>query len=814
MYLENSEQHNISGAGELSAEAMFAEQCQASKLTETVDLSSASKGSAELGITVFVEYTEQSNSREMDSGHCSVAGEEAEPFTYCNGHTELLEQYLAIGGLFESDHFADNCETAKLSQPCEQCAQLCECFKPYESSELCANHSLASRCNYYGHCVEQLFQQCESLGQQCDPDELLMSCDCCNQSDSIAEDHVKDTSDEQYEYFYLDPDTSAQDSDPCESTVSTFDLSNLVDSPDCQIQAESESTKDYNDLGSCAPEHRETGAYDEESCRLPEGVCSLFPSCDTPVHMYFDDVQHVCTVNGCYEECEGPEEQQAITLDMRDQDECDISESSQGSEEECLSDCSSLETKSFTTCPDGILPSDRCSDSSGKCDKVVQEDLSDEQTQWESFEEDEQPEQTKTDSNKEEKKTPSSDIVIEDYFDFFDRADYCRHQFSHKRHYISCFDGGDIDDCLHVEEALQRSGDEIEFEEISGGEADPCLDAPEEARDFTSGEHVDESKKNPEDWSNDLESSLADNVEDAPNYEYADSASEEDSCEDCDEDKAEVGPFSGKVDSMCAPCADDISVEGDAYEDDANSPESSTVDDVWACSKDREDKTFTACSEMEPYFLLQGNESDVEEYYACEIQSIQSSSEQALNEIIIEGQWHHQIIPGHVFGSEDAAFSLKDFETEVFCPDEQTTITEITGLAEVFANCFVVEKTINEDTGLSEQDDELRDISGDIRHQGVIHSVRKATHTEDSWVSEHSEDADEEMSDSESSESCECEYCIPPTHQVLEECGYEWLLTVCRCFCTWTKTGIVVLVISHRSRRLFLVSVTLTSSSL
>ncbi|XP_040924631.1 uncharacterized protein ctdsp1 isoform X1 [Betta splendens] len=850
MYLENSEQHNLSGAGALSAEAMLAEQCQVPKLTEPADFSSALKGSAGLGMSVLVEYTEHAGSRDVDL--CPCSRDETEAFTYCNGHAEMFVQYPASGGGFECDHIGDNCETAELSQACGECARLCECFK---SSELCATDSLTSRGNYCGHCVEhlQLFQPCEPLGRQCEsfdlePDEALMNCggfNQCEMSDFIAgnTDDGEELSDERDECFDSDPDISAQDSEPCDSTVSTPDLPDPVDTPDCsadhtQDQTDSESTNgDCDDLKNCPPELRD----DDD---LTDDVSS----CTTNAHVYFDEGELDCTGNECYEDKENQ--------DSEAEQEYELTEP-QGSEEECFSNCFSLETKSFTTFPDESLPSDHCSDSSGESDKVVQED---EQTQWESFEEDERPEQIKTnDSNGEEEETPTGDIVIEDYFDFFDRVDYCRHQFLQKRCYISCFDGGDIDACLHVKEDSQKSSAEIEctFEELPGGEADGCLDADdftsgdsdsesenyaedwsaahesgsedndseecegescgqdhedaasvsdgedpqkcsaviectfedfpegeadvcldasEEAGDFTSGESCDESVNNAEDWSVAYDSNLADNDSEecegescGQDNEDAGSVSEGDFGEVCEEE-AEVCPYYGKEDTMCAPCADDISVEGDAYEDDvcdAHSSGVSTVDHARAAGSDWNgepsppDKTFRECSEMEPYWFLQRNEPDVEEYYACEIRSIQLSGEQSLNEFIIGG--HDQInsgnIEGFVSGSgrKDAPFTLKELATAAAA---QTTASwTLTALAEHLAGCFVAERIPDKDDGLPE-------VSGGTGPPlGVIHSVASDAHSEASWTCEQSEE-EEETSDSEASECCECEYCVPPELQV------------------------------------------------
>lgn len=858
MYLENSEQTNISGQGDLSTEAMLAEQCQVPRLTEAADLSSTSKGNAELGIKVLVEYTEQIKSREMDSllcvEKCNMTRDETEPFTYCNGHAESFEQFSASNGFFESDQTIDNCETLSLSQQLDECAQHCECFTPCESSELCANHSLTSKCN---SCCEhlQLFQQCKLPGQQFEPfdfepDKPVMNGDSfeqCEMSDLTPEstDHFEllqqyEASDEQYKCFDSEPDISAEDSDHSEMTGFTPDFSDSVDLLDCgtdlfecdDIQNQFDDDDDSDDSENYPPDQNEIAASDEESCRECEDVSSS--SCDTSVHIYYDDNERVCFANECCEDYLDTEEQQATTLDTcTDHSENGENEDSEanpeyeptqqcptsdktsefGTEEEWSSDCSSMETKSFTTCPDEGIPSDHCSNSSGESEKGIQEDSSDDQTQWESFEEDEQTEQISVnESIEDEKKTPTGDLVIEDYFDFFDRADNYRDQFSHKKHYISCFDDGD---CLPVEEKGQK------YNAINAlKEADVCSDAPEEACQITCEEDESlrgdsESERNPEAWSIDSESSLADDYieetgceSNAEDYEEAEEDADVETFEgeacgfgsdfgkSCHEEEAELCLSSGNEDSMYAPCADNISVEGDAYEDegyDALNYETvgdntSTADHIQAtvidCKKDTEsapaeDKAFTECSEIEPYWLLKENdyilgemEPDVEDYYACQIKSIQSSGKQALNEFII-GQLYDEIIHGRSI--RDALFLLKELETRGVCPEESKTgsfrCTEFTELAENLASCSL-EETTDHQTQKSDDDCGLQEVLSETTPPlGIIHSVSepaKVAQTDESNDSEQSKDSEEEQSDNESSEPCECEYCVPPTEQVLK----------------------------------------------
>lgn len=514
MYLENSEQSEVSGEGESSTEAMLAEQCQVPKLTEAADLTSPSKGSADLGIQVLVEYTEQTVlSREMDPSilcveHCNMNRDETESCTYCNGHPESFVQYSSSDGFFESDQILDKCETSGLSQPFDECAQHRECFKPCKSSEHCANHSLASKCSpCCEHCAEhlQLFQQCKPSDQQFEsfdfePDKLAMNCDSfrpCEMSDFIPEctDHLElpqeyEPSDQQCECFDSEPYTLTEDSEQCDMTGFTPNISDSVDLLDCGTelceydeinnQIECTNDDDDDDEESYPPEQEdeqnETESIGEESCRLSEDVNSSH--FDTPVHVYFDDREDAPLVSECWETHQLTEENSTDHSEMCETDcfetsvqeyepteQCATSERCSSdktsefcSEEDGCSDCSSVETKSFKTCPDGSIPSDHCSDSSGESEKGAQEDSSDEQTQWESFEDDEEIEQSNINrSNEDKKKTPTVDIAIEDYFDLFDRADYFGHAFAQKQRYISCFDGGDIHDRLYFEEVQSEA---------------------------------------------------------------------------------------------------------------------------------------------------------------------------------------------------------------------------------------------------------------------------------------------------------------------------------------------------------------------
>lgn len=106
--------------------------------------------------------------------------------------------------------------------------------------------------------------------------------------------------------------------------------------------------------------------------------------------------------------------------------------------------CSSSDSNSFKTCAEDSENSLNSSES--ESEKEAPENWSDDQTGWESCEDDEEP-RNFSGTVHDEKKT--SDFVLEDYFDLLDRADYHGPTLTQSQRYISCFDGGDIHDCLY-----------------------------------------------------------------------------------------------------------------------------------------------------------------------------------------------------------------------------------------------------------------------------------------------------------------------------------------------------------------------------
>ncbi|KAM3607021.1 uncharacterized protein V6R79_000749 [Siganus canaliculatus] len=731
MHLENSEQGK--GCGE---EVMLAEQCQVPKLTEAVDIGSPSKGSAELGMGILVEYTEQTVvSTETDPSvlcvdQCSMDRDQTQSFTYCNGRCEGDEQYPASDGFFLPDPIVDRCETSGLSQPFEECAPHRECFKPCKSSEHGANHSLAPE---FSACCEQctehlqLFQQCEHSDQQFDfePETSTGSCepDCgqSEMSDFTSESlnlcllQQNQPSDEQGEDF---------DSEPGEITSFTPDISDAEDQPDCGAELyEYDETDDQNECAEeeeyeegCEPEEEESS--DQDSTDLTE---DLNPSrSSSPAHVCFDDCKVVSFADGC---CEL---QQLVSTDDRVSDNYESSQeyepppqcsSDQASEfctdEDGSSECSSVETKSFKTCPEGSIPSDPCSDSSGESEKGAQEDSSDEQTQWESFEDDDDLEQSTINrNNKDKEEMAAVDIVIEDYFDLFDRSDYFGHAFAQKKHYVSCFDGGDIHDHLYLQQnhaqAQKKEWNQKALkEEVPAEDFDVLVRGDDEDEDvYVRGDDEDEDV----------------HVEDANQGDGS----------------------SVDVESTPAVCREEDKEE-------------------------EEEKDFLACSEREPYWSLvdsEGNgemyDAGVEEYYAFQIKSIPTLVLTGLGELVEDTSGNER--ENDVSSLNETQTTAQEFKSTTF------EITEVRELSDDLANLPDVEETAYDQSPDSDDDSGFSEISTDIKPSDIIHSVASELDKKDGGdaetrTSERSRDSEEEPSDDESSEPCECDYCIPSLQQ-------------------------------------------------
>ncbi|XP_029692600.1 uncharacterized protein isoform X3 [Takifugu rubripes] len=722
MYLENSMQGTVSGEEEQSAEAMITEQCQLPKEAAT-DLTDLLKQRDKSAIEAVVEYAEQTVQREVEPSvfhvELQMTRDEDESFPHC----DHLPESLTSDAFFESDEFGDKCETSRLSQPLSECDQHSEGIRPCKSCQHCANHSTVTNCFPCSeHQTEalQLSQQCEAFDHHFDREPNKWAAICkefeqCDTPESTLVPADPLAVHQQHDCFDSEPELSVKDSE--ESTINGC-TPNTLDSLD-SLESELDENEESDEA-----EHDET---DEE---IPG-----FSHFNAPAHVYSDDREA--------SECCDAYKLRKANMSCVDYNECvkgyfvishykpsvtseqwnsDMS-SEFFSEEDGSSYCSSVETKSFKTCLDGSIPSDPCSDSSGESDKGAQEDSSDEQTQWESFEdEDEEIEQRHLNACQEEGLKTPVDIVIEDYFDLFDSGEYYGHTFLQKTQYISCFDGGDIDARLHLQSQVHKQTEyeckenSAKTEQYTVQDSDPSCDVLEGAaeeeglRDDTSSG----SMKDPDECMQEWGSSLAD---------------DETECDEAEEDRT-------------CEFYDQVSEDkGDAYEDELShvqndnttftpGPLETLLSD---CTKTCEFEEL-ACSEMEPYWsLVEENEQrdpGVEEYYAYQIRSIQSSNKHDLNGLV-NNRPCHQINQLNQNGEQATALPT----------------TQSAG-----------------DCGSNQIFKALKPPSG------IIHSVvSELTNSEEEDTHEATEqtgDTDEEEFDDETSEFCECEYCIPPDEQV------------------------------------------------
>ncbi|XP_014873730.1 uncharacterized protein LOC106936977 [Poecilia latipinna] len=782
MYLENSEQGKVGGDGEVPTGAILSGQCVVSKVTGVASLSSSSKGS-ELDIKALVGYTEQSVSRGMDPPPlCNMNAPQTQLCKDCEGPAESFEEYSSSNGHFEPDGALEDTECAGLSRLYHECPQHCECFKACKSSEHCANHSLASKSSLCGeHCPEHLllFQQCKPSDQQSDssdyePDESEVNSDSFGESEmpgfvSECTENLKLPLDHQCEDSDSEQDRSIEDSEQ----NFTQNISDSMDSLTCAVNFSEYDESQDNDCD------EEEESYDCNEMEVSDEESTL--SEDTP--------GDPCESDGAEENIVQTSTGDASEdVDELHGDDSEDESSQHDNFESCAEeDLSSDDSKSFKTCLDNSFPSDPCLDSSEESDKAAQDDSSDEPMQWESFEENDAEKHPSIEKSSEEdkKKTSAVDTVIEDYFDLFDRADCSGQAFAQKQNYISCFDGGDIHHHLHLEqEALKQSiktAHKEETTEVKEQEKDVCTEVATEINTQEKDERCEDSEEEDlnqrdsgscglENWTLKSElSSTKDEAEDNepfglyPEY-YQDSEDDEMYYDDeawgydgqiCDYDEEpEYYLDSFRAESTFAPCAQEISVEGDVCEDkdsvgeDIDSegevmskPLTETTSDVKDDKNpDAEPDGFSAFSEMEPYWTLTDKEqtrecfpAGVEDYYAYQIRSIQSSDARPLTRFILDSRSSD--------GKDDDDQGPEDVEE-----------------SSIMLGMNVLE-LIHKEQSL-EPENELQGISDLAPHLGVIHNV----------ASKHeataSRDSEEEQSDDETIENCECEYCIPRTQQV------------------------------------------------
>ncbi|KAJ3591872.1 hypothetical protein NHX12_007003 [Muraenolepis orangiensis] len=461
-------------------------------------------------------------------------------------------------------------------------------------------------------------------------------------------------------------------------------------------------------------------------------------------------------------------------------------------EEDDLSDCS--ESRLFETCSDGSPPSEPCFDSSRESDKGPHEDSSGELIQWESFDEgdDEEDDEDEDDINADMEQTKENKVVDADLFDLFDRGDYFGLSFQQRKPYISCFDGGDIHDHLYREEPKpvvqkvkakkpsrrRRMKERPSISDATSpvGEHNSDVDeAPPGAPPHHSAAAV-EQEVGDEDQTvivdenesrvigaeeGDDETSRGDAGEQGGGYGYVLGNEEED----------EASPIS-VIENIRAPCMEAISVEGDAYEVHETPTSDSAAEDVLAIDQSQEttvadttnahqqhvhllnriedaeqqedDDVFIVCSESEPYWAFtryvptEFDECDVEDYYAYQIKSMQSS----IN-ITATRRTHGQRVP-----------ETDECRRELNAESEEGT-DSILHLGEILP---ALETGLN---GLSLAHESEPGPPLDLIHSVVPEGLR--TERRNSKAEEDEESEEDEVGEDE---PCECEYCIPPKEQV------------------------------------------------
>lgn len=781
MYLESSEQGKVSGEGELSAEAILAEQCVIPKPTEATVFSGPSKDRTDLGITVLMAYTDQIFNGEMDrplicekNGNLITA--EVDSGMYCNRQSENFIQHPASNGCFESGQTLNE-RPVELCQPFHKRAQHCE------SSDNCANHSLASECSLCCPDHLQLFQQCDPDNQQTsvgESDELEESCENFNfGKSSVTPECTDDLELLQYEPLdqqgdSYEQDTSTEDLEEgyglSSDSLESLDMGNVLwDCEKSQAEVEYKNNDGDEDNESCESEQNEEKNSNEDFYKLPE---------DTSIQD-FDDF--ATFVRDFSETCMYSEEsyQPGSTTEMLsksgddlnpiDQSDCESNSEICADEEDCFQD--------------SALSSDSIWDSSEASGKGAKEVSSKEQ--------DEENLQINTKETNGEKNNPTcANVITEFFFDLFDRADSYGHMFAQKHHYISCFEGGDIHHRLHLEEDSQRC-------EVKA----TCVDDPDNESKTELDDGVDEvnprgqeklelsdSENQFDDWNE--KTDLAEEVEENEDETFAtNSENTEDEEENDILDKDEASKFDecasdlyddepevclDHEEKMFAPCAKEISIEGEVYKvseslNHKSYVEASFITDKTETSPDQKDSDkpelddsfYPTCSEMEPYWALLDDEEicepDVEEYFAYQIKSLQTSGKQTLYGFILETKGEKNRTS---YDKTDEVFlSLRKTESRdsLISDEHGSDRFEISDVLE-WSSCL-------EEESPQESDDEceLSDISGEINPPlDIIHSVV----LKHAYESTQSMDTEEEQSDDDSYDNCECEHCIPSTQQV------------------------------------------------
>eukprot|EP00063_Salmo_salar_P044538 XP_014019373.1 PREDICTED: uncharacterized protein LOC106581679 isoform X1 [Salmo salar] len=483
---------------------MPAEHCEVSELIEVMDSSEPSEQSAEPCIIVderknSLDYTEsQKVNGQMDPSvhsvdHYNMNGdhaEESKPSVHYNRHSVGFEQW--INKPYEDypalHKHTNQCTSSELSKSFEECTQHCECFEFSKSFEHCANDCLASV--FRQHCENctghfQSSEQCKPSDQHCmsfepsepaESSEFFEQCKIYDFIPDISEstksirsfEHCTGICEYSGKYNHIEHPTEYNettmsyndDLKPAEPTVQQIEICGLFDSEFCTT-LEPIHSSDLN-----MPSQRYAEQVDPNESRHVSKVCepteqTLLAEQSSHQSAEYDIPSGHCELqNNLYEQSET-----SVQCELTEQ--CNSCESYPGqhqsinnkyyepsnalySEEDKSSECASIESSYLEFCINDSINSDLLTDSAESYEALVEEGAPDKSSDdkakfcseiWESF--DNCPDAVECEESKaDEEKLHLDAVVVEEFFDLFDKKD--TYTFSQRRSYTSCFEGGGV----------------------------------------------------------------------------------------------------------------------------------------------------------------------------------------------------------------------------------------------------------------------------------------------------------------------------------------------------------------------------------
>ncbi|XP_064867714.1 uncharacterized protein LOC115107622 isoform X2 [Oncorhynchus nerka] len=476
---------------------MPAEHCEVSELIETMESSEPSAQSAEPciisdKINNSLDYTgHQKVNGQMDPAvqivdHYSMNGEHAEeskPFVHYNGHSVGYEQCITkpCEDYPVLHKHTNQYKSSELSKSFEECSQNCECFDFSKSSEHYANDCLASvfsqHCEHFTECF-QSSEQCRSSDQHCksfessepaENSEFLAQCKISDFIPDISESNESKISFEHYtgiceyseKYNHIDDPTEYnettkpidEDLKPSQPTFQQIEICGLFDSEFCiilepihssdlnmpsQHYAEQDSPNESRHVSEVHEPSEQTLLAEQSNHQsadydMPSGHCELqnafYEQRETSVQCELSEQCKYCESYPCQHKSTN--------------DKCYEPSSSFYYEEDKSSDCSSIETRSFESLIYDSINLDPLTDSAEFYEALVEEGAQDKSSSdiWESFDNCTVVVECE-ESNADEDKPHSDAVVVEGFFDLFDKED--TYTFAQRQPYTSCFEGGGV----------------------------------------------------------------------------------------------------------------------------------------------------------------------------------------------------------------------------------------------------------------------------------------------------------------------------------------------------------------------------------